>query len=255
MLADLLEAAMNPHRRGVTLLELLVVIAIIGVLAGLLLPAVQNARLAAKRVVCANTLHQLGIAMHLRAESRKDQYSRPANAERTGWRVELLPRLEEFALMNQYRRDLPWNDPLNASLIAKIPKIYSCPLSNAREEGRASYESPEILGTLNPMKPGDYDRRVMDPTQQRSQRPIGIEVSDEYARPWLDPNPDQRLPGLLNPNNGINDRLKQAFGGNHGSVFPILFADGHVGFYSTSVDSRPLFEVFAGMRDAKELEQ
>lgn len=104
------------HRYGFTLVELLVVIAIIGVLIALLLPAVQQAREAARRIQCSNTLKQIGIAIHNYHDvhlalppGHVIQANDPdwggatadTDVESWGWGAILLPYIEQAALYEQ----------------------------------------------------------------------------------------------------------------------------------------------------------
>ena len=94
-------------RSGFTLVELLVVIAIIGVMVGLLLPAVQAAREAARRMSCSNNMKQIGLGMHNYHDSLRSFPLGSYNLRETwpasgsNWRALLLPYIEQSPLYDQ----------------------------------------------------------------------------------------------------------------------------------------------------------
>jgi len=100
---------MKKVSRGFTLIELLVVIAIIAVLVAILLPAVQQAREAARRSQCQNNLKQLGIALHSYHEthsvlpyaSASHGRCSPIVTNHTGW-ISLLPYIDQGPLFNKF---------------------------------------------------------------------------------------------------------------------------------------------------------
>jgi len=114
---------MSGNRRGFTLVELLVVIAIIGVLVALLLPAVQEAREAARRMQCANNLKQYGIAIHTYHDTWNKiphcpfPYSQNGNwnLPTPGMQAVILPQMEQQPLFDKILWN--WNAPTTTSQV------------------------------------------------------------------------------------------------------------------------------------------
>jgi prepilin-type N-terminal cleavage/methylation domain-containing protein/prepilin-type processing-associated H-X9-DG protein len=129
--------------RAFTLVELLVVITIIGILIALLLPAVQAAREAARRMQCSNNLKQTVLAMHVYLDQKG--YFPPGISQTrvpyayTNWAHYILPYLEGGNLSAIFNGNINYPKPYfqtNALVFRTKVPAYCCPSDNADREGR-----------------------------------------------------------------------------------------------------------------------
>jgi prepilin-type N-terminal cleavage/methylation domain-containing protein/prepilin-type processing-associated H-X9-DG protein len=153
------------HRLGFTIVELLVVIAILGMLMALLLPAVQNARAAARRTQCASQLHQIGVA----AASFRTTYAQSSRKlQVTAWPCELAPFFENNK------------------------QILRCPEDATEQTGNSSYAGLALAVNPNNRGGSQYDipfdpthpRCRKQPAGRRSTNPEAFLMAFEDATDW-----------------------------------------------------------------------
>ncbi|HWL07422.1 MAG TPA: DUF1559 domain-containing protein [Planctomicrobium sp.] len=183
------------RQKGFTLIELLVVIAIIAILVALLLPAVQQAREAARRSQCKNNLKQIGLALHnyhdtfstfppgwvshLTHFTSNDFTNNRFTGRNWGWSAMILPNLDQGPLYN--RLNFSVAPPLGTatdSLTATTIPVFQCPSDSGpkRQEDNGSFFAISnylgVYGASRPrdqnveITPGDDDRRTNGITPQ-----------------------------------------------------------------------------------------
>lgn len=206
-----------------------------GVMVGLLLPAVQAAREAARRTNSMNNMKQILLAMHIYHDAmQKFPDARARNADgklMLSWRVALLPYLEEGDLYNQFHLDEPWDSEHNLKLVAKMPRVYADPSVPVLPgtEGLTNYHVPFGDGLLFDAKGPTHFRDVTDGTSNT------IAVF-EAARPVPWTMPEDAEISEANPAANLS-RLRAG-------IFQVGFADGSVQVLPQTIDAMTLWSLF-----------
>ena len=208
-------------------------IATAGILAGLLLPAVNSAREAARRAQSANNMKQIGLAM-FNHENVHGSLPPRANFDKQGkpllsWRVHVLPFLEQEALYKQFHLDEPWDSPHNRQLIAMMPAIYKNPSSMA-PAGVTTYLAVCGKGL---MFEGEQGRKFADVRDGLSNTIMVVEANDDRAVPWT--KPDDWETDIQQPLAGV--------GHAHPGGFQSLFADGSIRFIAKDIDPTMFYKI------------
>ncbi|MBI3463618.1 MAG: DUF1559 domain-containing protein [Planctomycetes bacterium] len=127
------------QRHALTVMELLVVLSIIGILCALVLPAVQQAREAARQVQCKYNLHQIGVALHAYQAAAGtlppgwiiETPVRPESLSGWGWLAMALPQMEQGPLFNSINFSHHVGNDSNLTARLTVVEAFLCPTDHA----------------------------------------------------------------------------------------------------------------------------
>ena len=177
------------------------------VLAGMLLPAVQSAREAARRTQAMNNYRQVVLAMH-NYESTHGRLPPQAICDKQGkpllsWRVMLLPYIEDGDLYEQFRLDEPWDSEHNLKLVERMPAVYGDPA--APDQAARGLTTVQVLtGKDTPFPVPDRNPHLATISDGLSRTLAIVEAMPDKAVPWTKPDdlefdPEDPLAGVGNP--------------------------------------------------------
>ncbi len=200
------------------------------ILIALLLPAVQAAREAARRVQSRNNLFQIGLALH----NYHDAYmtfppgtiADKGGREYHGWQTMLLPYVEQVSVYNQVDFNVPWDDPKNRGPMQTKIACYLAPGINETQDA-AGYALSHYAGNSY-LFPQNRAMHIRDITDGSSLTILAGEAAGNFL-PWGHPG-NSRDPG-----NGIQAG-PDSFGRPGSPAAGILMCDGSVRFFNKDVD-------------------
>jgi len=158
-----------------------------GVTVGMLLPAVQQVREAARRTGSMNNQRQLVLAL-LNYEETHGKFPPAYTTDAAGnpllsWRVEILPFLEQQDLYDQFHHDEPWDSDHNIALLEKMPDLFINPSSPFRS-GWTDYVAPMNGDSILAPGPGNKMATIADGT---SNTILVMEIGNDQKVPWSAP--------------------------------------------------------------------
>ncbi len=210
-----------------------------GVLLGLLIPAVQSSREAARRAYCQNNLRQIGMAL-LQYEMTNQGFPPAVSTDDLGkpmksWRVAILPYLEEQALYQQYDSKQPWDSPQNRALGNTPLKIFRCPSDPGAATNAAETNYVRVVGKDTVGGMPNEAVRLDQITDGASKTILLVEVSGLHVN-WEEPR-DVTVDEFLDM---VAKSATQGRASPHPGGFYALMADGSVHFIKNTIDPKTL---------------
>ncbi len=211
-----------------------------GLLAAMLLPAVNAAREAARRAQCTNNLRQISVAM-MQYEMTHGCLPPAYTVDKQGrrlhsWRMLLLPYLDEKALYDQVRFDEAWDSPHNRALADMMPAVYRCSSNpkGAQRLQEMNETSYVVVVGSHTVFPGKQGRTMADIRDGMSNTILLVE--QRAGVNWMEPK-DLEFDSM---SFRINDASKPAIGSCHPGGANVAFADGHIQRLDNSLDAEVL---------------
>ena len=204
-----------------------------GILAALLLPAVQAARESARRMQCSNNLKQIGLALHNYHDVNKSfppAYTVNSDGDRLhSWRTLLLPYLGQQTLYAQINLDEPWNSPNNLALSSTPIPVFQCASDPSTQ---FNYMAITGQGTVFD---GDTAIRLRDVVDGSSNTMAIVEVKGMSSN-WMEPvDLDVSQMQMV-----IGGGAGTGIGSYHPGGAQGLMMDGSVRFMSSTVSPQDL---------------